>query len=124
MSPANDQESDAGARALFATVEETVGTAARRAGGFIDRHFRLAGHGVLVRFAGPVLVSRTTPALEHLAVDPEPAPAFTVLVGDTLTLGAEPPWTGLIPTETLGVDALWRLNTAATLSLPSEGEPQ
>ncbi len=65
------------------------------AGRLIERHYRIAGNAVQVRFAGPAMVPILAPALEHLADAPSGAPDLTVHVFDdrsTYTTMPPAPW--------------------------------
>ena len=59
-----------------------------------ERHFRIAGKQVCLRFAGPRLATRLTPALDHLATAAGGS-GLTVLLWDSASSGvppARPPW--------------------------------
>ena len=70
--------------------------AAVRAAGVIERDYRIAGHILRLRFAGPGLIPRLDPALAHLAVPlSDERPGLTVLVWDSHSTGISlppPPW--------------------------------
>jgi len=65
-------------RALFQQAAERAG--------IIDRTFRIAGHSVQLRFAGPALEEYLIPALAHLETD-DSAPALKVLLWDAASTG-------------------------------------
>jgi len=69
--------------------------AERAVGGPVSRFYRIGGHVVRLRFAGPALVPLITPALGHLAEEPAPDPALTVCLWDKASTGVgmpPPPW--------------------------------
>lgn len=62
-----------------------------------DFFYHLAGSVLQLRFAGTALIHHIVPALEHLAVEPDPQPALTIYLWDgTSTGGNVPrlPWHG------------------------------
>jgi hypothetical protein len=69
-------------RSLF---EEAAATS-----GVIERRYRIAGTPVLVRFAGPALVGRLAPALDHLAGG-EGEPALTIDAWDSASTSTPAP---------------------------------
>lgn len=58
---------------------------AEQATGFADHFYVIGGYTIRLRFAGSALVSRITPALEHLATEPSSTPALTVCLWDSAT---------------------------------------
>lgn len=78
----------AASRALF--------DAAARAAGLSERRYRVAGHDVVVRFAGAELVARTDPALAAVRTAAATGPpALTVEMWDSAGSGVgmpRPPW--------------------------------
>jgi hypothetical protein len=63
----------------------------------MERHFRIVGRTLTVRFAGTVLVERLTRSLEHLAAAPAESPDLVIEVWDRASTGVPlppPPWTG------------------------------
>lgn len=84
-------------RAEFLTQLRRISDrAAESRGGFEDRHFRLAGLSLRLRFAGD-LSAPMTRALEHLAIDPVPDPDLSLRIWDsrsTVTEAPRPPWGG------------------------------
>jgi len=79
--------------AFFERVCETYERAERAAGGVVDRYYTIGGYTIRLRFAGPALVSRITPALEHLAASPTPSVVnLTICLWDSVsTLTSMPP---------------------------------
>lgn len=68
---------------------------AEKAMGLIDHFYAIGGHTVRLCFAGSALVSRITPALEHLITEPTSSPALTVCLWDSASTGIPlppPPW--------------------------------
>lgn len=61
--------------------------AAESAGSTIERFYRIGGHTVCLRFAGPALLPYLTPALAHVAVEPAP-PALTLCLWDSASTRA------------------------------------
>ncbi|WP_201352028.1 hypothetical protein [Hydrogenimonas urashimensis] len=57
----------------------------------IAKDYRIAGHHVRLLFAGPALVPRITPALEHLACEKPDNPDLTVHLWDTASTGCSLP---------------------------------
>ena len=59
----------------------------------VTRTYRIGGRPVRLRFAGPALVDRVTPALAHRITDADDAtaPALDVTVWDTDSTGVAPP---------------------------------
>lgn len=60
-----------------------------------DRFYAIAGFTIRLRFAGPALLPRLLPALEHLATDPVSFPDLTVSLwdsGSTSVPAPSPPW--------------------------------
>jgi hypothetical protein len=75
------------------------GAAERRAGGPVERRFRVAGQALRLRFAGAALVAATTDALRHLTAtddwsgDEASDPGLTVCLFDSVsTRTALPAW--------------------------------
>lgn len=61
----------------------------------MERCFRIGGRVLCFHFSGPALVSRLTPALEHLAVPPQPHVDLHIAAWDsasTATPMLPPPW--------------------------------
>jgi len=56
-----------------------------------ERWLSVAGHAVLLRFAGPSLEWLLMPALEHLAAGPNGSAALTVTLFDAASTGISPP---------------------------------
>src|SRR5262249_28392510 len=67
-------------------LDGSVG-AVRRTGGSVDRHYRIGGETVCLRFAGAGLIASTCPALEHLTTSPVPRPDLTICLWDSATTG-------------------------------------
>jgi len=81
--------------AFFRAVYRAFQRAEQLAGGPVDRFYTIGGYTIRLRFAGAALVPFVTPALEHLAVKPDPAPALTICLWDsasTRTKMPPPPW--------------------------------
>lgn len=82
---------------FFGVVADRFEAAARAVGGADDRHYRIAGCNVRLRFAGPALTSMLTPALEHLAVERSsdeasgPGRTLTVCLWDSASTGTSMP---------------------------------
>lgn len=80
----------------FEVVQTAYVEAERRAGGSVERVFRLAGRVLCLRFAGPALVADVTAAFSHLPPC-EDSPDLTVCLFDSASTGTEPPampWSG------------------------------
>jgi hypothetical protein len=58
-----------------------------------ERSFRIGGHHVLLRFAGPGVVPFITPAFGHLAFAPAAEPELVVDIWDSASTGVQPPAT-------------------------------
>jgi hypothetical protein len=58
--------------------------------GITDRHFRIGGWNILLRFAGVGLLPRLTPTLEHRATAPLANPDLTIGIWDTVSTGVSP----------------------------------
>jgi hypothetical protein len=69
--------------AYLRAVNRAFGQAVRAAGGAIERHYRIGGHTIRLRFAGPALVPRLTPAFAHLAAPAPGIPELTVSLWDS-----------------------------------------
>jgi hypothetical protein len=69
----------------FEAVQAAYHTAEARVGGGVARVYRVARHGVRLRFAGRALIGSITPALEHLATgdDCESSDSLTVCLFDS-----------------------------------------
>jgi hypothetical protein len=81
----------------FASIDDLFESAAKKAGGVVDRNYSIGGFNVRLRFAGTALVKSMTRALDHLAVNETSTPALTVHIWDTASTGqrmAPPPWEG------------------------------
>ena len=88
-------ETDGNPVAFFEAVHQTFQQAKQVMGEDFDRFYCIGGHTMQLRFAGPALVPRITPALQHLATAPDASPALTVCIWDsvsTLTQMPPPPW--------------------------------
>lgn len=80
------------ASAYFDEALARIVDAARRVGA-VDRHVRIAGRVVRLRFAGPALVSALTRAFAHVACDPADAPALTIHLADGAAVALpDTPW--------------------------------
>ena len=81
---------------FFETVYQAFQRAEQAAGGSLDRFYNIGGYTIRLRFAGPALVPRITPALEHLTTKPSSSPMLTVCLWDSASTGTQmppPPWT-------------------------------
>ncbi|MBK9242368.1 MAG: serine kinase [Acidobacteria bacterium] len=76
--------------AFFEAVKEGFRRAAQ-ASGTIEKHYRIAGRSVRLRFAGPALVPVIDPALAHLQAQPAPTPDLTIDLFDSASTGARLP---------------------------------
>ncbi len=74
----------------FEAVQAAYADAERRAGGPVERVFRVAGHPLRLRFAGPAMVSDATAAFDHLPSSGERA-EFSVCLFDSASTGSELP---------------------------------
>jgi len=82
--------------AFFQEVYEAFLLAEQAVGGAIDRFYEVGGFTIRLRFAGPALIPFITPALEHLAAMPVPAPTLTICLWDSVSTRTEMPpcpWT-------------------------------
>lgn len=80
---------------FFEQACQTFERATQAAGGTCEYFFSIGGQTVQLRFAGPDLVPRIVPALEHLAITPPTPPALTVCLFDSASTGIfmpPPPW--------------------------------
>ncbi|MES2460460.1 MAG: serine kinase [Armatimonadota bacterium] len=77
--------------AYFQTALEGFESAAENAGAVFERFYTVGGLSVCLRFAGPALLSRLTPALEHLAAIPSPNPSLTVCLWDSASTRTDLP---------------------------------
>lgn len=76
-------------------LRQTFCAAAERAGGTVDRFFRLADGSARLSFAGDALVPTVTRSLAHLVVDPVPQASITIRLWDSVsteTAMPPPPW--------------------------------
>lgn len=81
--------------AFFETVYRAFQQAEEAAGGPIDRFYAIGAYTIRLRFAGPALIPLITPAFEHLAAQPDSAPALTVCLWDSVSTRTNmppPPW--------------------------------
>jgi hypothetical protein len=87
---------DTSPAAFFETVYQAFQQGEQIAGGSVGRFYSIGGYVIQLRFAGPALVPRIKPALEHLATEPTSSPMLTVCLWDsasTCTNMPPPPWT-------------------------------
>lgn len=80
---------------FFETVYRAFQQAEQIAAGSLDRFYSIGGYTIRLRFAGPALVPRITPALEHLATKPSSSPMLTICLWDSASTRAQmppPPW--------------------------------
>jgi len=81
---------------FFKALQQTFRVAEKRSQrDAVDCFYRIGIETVWLRFAGPALLPLVTPALEHLAAEPCPAPALTVCLWDSASTDTEPvvpPW--------------------------------
>jgi hypothetical protein len=83
------------AERFLGDLEATAARAAGAVGGFQEVGVRLAGHDLRLRFAGPALVSRLAPAVEHVRITSIASTALTVDLWDSESTGTAmpaPPW--------------------------------
>lgn len=73
-------------------VREAYEAAAERTGR-VERRFRIAGHLVVLEFAGEALVPYLTPALSHLSTDDSGAPELRIRVFDSESSSVGLPFT-------------------------------
>jgi hypothetical protein len=76
-------------------LDVTATRAADAVGGFVDLCVRLAGQDLRLRFAGPALVARLAPALEHVRTESIGNAALTVKLWDSASTQIpmpSPPW--------------------------------
>jgi len=77
--------------AFAASAQEGFQRAAQAAG-VVERHYRIAGYTVALRFAGAALLAPITPALEHLRVPPAVAPDLRIDLFDSTSTGTPLPF--------------------------------
>ena len=77
--------------AFFEAVYQTFQRAEQVAGGSVDCFYTIGGYTIQLRFAGPALLPFITPPLEHLAAEPNPAPALTICLWDNASTGTTLP---------------------------------
>ena len=81
--------------AFFETVYRAFQQAEEVVGDPIDRFYAIGACTIRLRFAGSALIPFITPAFEHLAVQPVPAPALTICLWDSVSTRTKmppPPW--------------------------------
>jgi hypothetical protein len=81
--------------AFFQDAFQAFQQAEHSLAGPTDRFYTVGGFTIRLRFAGPALVPFITPALEHLSAQPDPAPALTVCLWDSVSTQTQmppPPW--------------------------------
>ena len=71
-------------------VEAAFDDAAARAS-VQERSFRIGGHHLLIRFAGPGMIPSIVPAFAHLATSTAAAPDLVIEIWDSASTGAAPP---------------------------------
>jgi len=91
--PSNLHEANRAALSrYFTAVNDTFRQARQAVANFVDRDYVIGGYNIRLRFAGPALIPRITPALGHLEVSvPHVAPALTICLWDSASTGATPP---------------------------------
>jgi hypothetical protein len=91
--PSNQHEANRAVLSrYFAAVHDTFSQARQAVASFVDRDYVIGGYNIRLRFAGPTLIPRITPALGHLEVSvPHVAPALTICIWDSASTGATPP---------------------------------
>jgi hypothetical protein len=77
--------------AFFDSLLQTHHRAEAAVGGPTARFYRVAGHVLCLRLAGPALLDPVGAALAHLACDPVLRPGLTVHVWDLSSTGQAPP---------------------------------
>ena len=95
---------------FFHEVCQAFEIAIESVGGGIDRFYRIGGLIVRLRFAGPALVSLITPALEHLRTGPDPVPALTICLWDSVSTGTEMPPAPWNPDDHVARGEIWGFN--------------
>ncbi len=70
---------------FFNTILDTYEKAESAVGSFLERYYRIAEKTVCLRFAGPALLERIVPALEHLTAEKVYRPDLTVCLWDSLS---------------------------------------
>jgi hypothetical protein len=81
-----------GSTAYFERLYQAFLLAEQSGQGPIDRFYRMAGFVVRLRLANPILASKITPALEHVALDAiHPDPDLTVCLWDQASMSMEMP---------------------------------
>ena len=78
----------------FSYFEAAYGSfqaAEHRSGENISHFYRIANRTVRLRFAGPALVPRLTPALAHLTTPPTDSPDLTICLWDSASTHIAPP---------------------------------
>lgn len=75
---------------------------AAAAGGVSERRLRIAGAAVSLRAAGPAMLERLGPALDHLADDSGDEPELTIHTWDSAEAAADPPLFETAADEPLG----------------------
>jgi hypothetical protein len=83
--------SDREIEAFFNALHRAYSDAEEASGEAIQRFFRVGGHVLHLRFAGPALVDPLSAALAHLACDAPPRAALTVCLFDTASTATSPP---------------------------------
>ena len=86
-----------GPAAYFDEVHQAFLLAEKSFGGATGREFQIAEQKIRLRFSGPALISRLTPALDHLPRWWMGEPDLTICTWDSATTGVSiplPPWAG------------------------------
>ena len=65
--------------------------AAAAAGGVLERTYRIGGTNLRLRYAGPALLERLSPSIEHLRADTDGADEHEVEIWDGASTGTEAP---------------------------------
>lgn len=81
--PANTETQQAGPSQSFEEITSAFHDAAHAAGGVIDHSYVVADFPIRLRFAGPALVPKFTPAFAHLSASAPVEPALTVCLWDS-----------------------------------------
>jgi hypothetical protein len=76
---------------FFHELKQSFYQAKKAVGGTIDRYYQLGEKIIQLRFAGPALISKLTPALSHLETQPHSQPDLTINLWDSASTGVQPP---------------------------------
>ena len=82
---------ESGLAAVAPALSGQFAEAAAGAGTIVERTYRIAGRNLRLRYAGPALVDRLSPSIEHLRADTDGADEHEVEIWDGKSTGTEPP---------------------------------